>query len=52
MSSKPITRAMCPECYKFVTVKKDGGLRQHTNGRPEWPGSPFSQHCPGSGKAS
>lgn len=43
-------RARCPRCYKTVTVRKDGTLRHHTNGRPEWPGGPFSQRCDGSGQ--
>lgn len=51
MSDAAPSRAQCPDCYKSVTVRKNGTLRHHTNGRPEYPGSPFSKRCAGSGKA-
>lgn len=46
----PDARVQCPHCFKQVTVRKNGMLRHHTNGRPEWPGSPFSQVCAGTGQ--
>ena len=42
----PIT---CPRCHKTVTLRKDGTIRHHVNGIPEYPGAPFSQRCPASG---
>lgn len=35
----------CVECGKRIAAKKDGAPRHHTNGKSEWPGSPFAQVC-------
>lgn len=42
-------RTTCPLCRKGVTLRKDGTLRHHTNGTPEFPGAPFTKRCPASG---
>ena len=43
------TKITCPLCQKSVALRKDGTLRHHTNGIPEFPGAPFSKRCPASG---
>lgn len=42
--------AVCAECGKTITVRKDGSLRHHRSDKPEWPGSPFKRVCDGAGR--
>jgi hypothetical protein len=42
--------ANCPACGRKVSLKKDGAFRHHTNGHPEWPGSPWKRVCEMSGR--
>jgi hypothetical protein len=43
-------RVECPDCGKAVRLKLDGALTHHRNGVPDWPGSPWKQVCPASGR--
>lgn len=38
------------DCGKFIMLKQDGTFRYHTNGVKPFPGAPFTDRCPESGR--